>query len=129
MIENEEETAKVNHFLIFNFSIFHLCCYMYFFSVIKMFTQNKEDRKRVEKALDASGMPSGKVMRPSAFFFFFFNLILVDEIMNIFFFFISSLFLKKKKKEIVILIRSHISRIVLNNFFILTIDFIYSNLS
>lgn len=26
-----------------------------------MFTQNKEDRKRVEKALDISGFPSGKV--------------------------------------------------------------------
>lgn len=26
-----------------------------------MFTQNKEDRKRVEKALDVSGMPCGKV--------------------------------------------------------------------
>ncbi|KAF7386290.1 hypothetical protein HZH68_013422 [Vespula germanica] len=28
--------------------------------VKKMFTQNKEDRKRVEKALDISGLPSGK---------------------------------------------------------------------
>lgn len=26
-----------------------------------MFAQNKEDRKRVEKALDISGLPSGKV--------------------------------------------------------------------
>lgn len=26
-----------------------------------MFTQNKEDRKRVEKALDISGFPTGKV--------------------------------------------------------------------
>lgn len=26
-----------------------------------MFTQNKDDRKRVEKALDISGFPSGKV--------------------------------------------------------------------
>lgn len=25
-----------------------------------MFAQNKEDRKRVEKALDVSGLPSGK---------------------------------------------------------------------
>lgn len=25
-----------------------------------MFTSNKEDRKRVEKALDVSGLPSGK---------------------------------------------------------------------
>lgn len=30
------------------------------FSIIKMFAQNKEDRKRVEKALDISGLPSGK---------------------------------------------------------------------
>ncbi|XP_015521246.2 1-phosphatidylinositol 4,5-bisphosphate phosphodiesterase classes I and II [Neodiprion pinetum] len=29
-------------------------------NVIRMFAQNKEDRKRVEKALDISGMPSGK---------------------------------------------------------------------
>lgn len=26
-----------------------------------MFTQNKEDRKRVEKALEIAGLPSGKV--------------------------------------------------------------------
>ena len=26
-----------------------------------MFAQNKEDKKRVEKALDSSGIPSGKV--------------------------------------------------------------------
>lgn len=32
-----------------------------YFSIIRMFTQNKEDRKRVEKALDISGLPSGKV--------------------------------------------------------------------
>lgn len=31
------------------------------FSIIKMFAQNKEDRKRVEKALDISGFPSAKV--------------------------------------------------------------------
>lgn len=30
------------------------------YSIIKMFAQNKEDRKRVEKALDISGLPSGK---------------------------------------------------------------------
>ncbi|XP_014607192.1 PREDICTED: 1-phosphatidylinositol 4,5-bisphosphate phosphodiesterase classes I and II isoform X2 [Polistes canadensis] len=29
-------------------------------NIIRMFTQNKEDRKRVEKALDISGLPSGK---------------------------------------------------------------------
>lgn len=29
-------------------------------NIIKMFTANKEDRKRVEKALDISGLPSGK---------------------------------------------------------------------
>jgi len=31
------------------------------FSIIKLFAQNKEDRKRVEKALDVTGLPSGKV--------------------------------------------------------------------
>ncbi|XP_067622681.1 1-phosphatidylinositol 4,5-bisphosphate phosphodiesterase classes I and II isoform X4 [Eurosta solidaginis] len=30
-------------------------------NIIKMFAQNKEDRKRVEKALDMSGLPSGKI--------------------------------------------------------------------
>ncbi|XP_043266529.1 1-phosphatidylinositol 4,5-bisphosphate phosphodiesterase classes I and II isoform X2 [Venturia canescens] len=29
-------------------------------NIIKMFTQNKEDRKRVEKALDSASLPSGK---------------------------------------------------------------------
>ncbi|XP_067009832.2 1-phosphatidylinositol 4,5-bisphosphate phosphodiesterase classes I and II [Anabrus simplex] len=29
-------------------------------NIIKLFTQNREDRKRVEKALDISGLPSGK---------------------------------------------------------------------
>lgn len=32
----------------------------FFHSIIKLFTQNKDDKKRVEKALDASGLPSGK---------------------------------------------------------------------
>jgi phosphatidylinositol phospholipase C beta len=30
-------------------------------TIIKTFAQNKEDRKRVEKALDTSGLPSTKV--------------------------------------------------------------------
>ncbi|XP_043470504.1 1-phosphatidylinositol 4,5-bisphosphate phosphodiesterase classes I and II isoform X1 [Leptopilina heterotoma] len=29
-------------------------------NIVKMFTQNKDDKKRVEKALDSSGIPSGK---------------------------------------------------------------------
>lgn len=29
-------------------------------NIIKMFAQNKDDRKKVEKALEAAGMPSGK---------------------------------------------------------------------
>lgn len=37
-----------------------------------MFTQNKEDRKRVEKALDISGFPSGKV---SIFYTFNMNMV------------------------------------------------------
>jgi phosphatidylinositol phospholipase C beta len=38
---------------------------MLFFSpsVVKLFAQNREDRKRVEKALDISGLPSGKVRK------------------------------------------------------------------
>lgn len=39
--------------LIFSFS--------YNFSVVKMFAQNKEDKKRVEKALEACGVAAGKV--------------------------------------------------------------------
>jgi phosphatidylinositol phospholipase C beta len=34
-----------------------------YYSVVKMFAQNREDRKRVEKALDISGLPSGKVKK------------------------------------------------------------------
>lgn len=30
------------------------------FSIVKMFAQNKDDRKRVEKALENTGLPSGK---------------------------------------------------------------------
>jgi len=30
-------------------------------NIIKTFAQNKDDRKRVEKALDATGLPSAKV--------------------------------------------------------------------
>ncbi|KAL5279626.1 PLCB2 family protein [Megaselia abdita] len=30
-------------------------------NIIKLFTQNKDDKKRVEKALDASGLPSAKI--------------------------------------------------------------------
>lgn len=34
-------------------------------NIIKTFTQHKDDRKRVEKALDAAGLPSGKVKKKS----------------------------------------------------------------
>lgn len=30
------------------------------FSIIKQFASNKDDKRRVEKALDVSGLPSGK---------------------------------------------------------------------
>ncbi|XP_054744599.1 1-phosphatidylinositol 4,5-bisphosphate phosphodiesterase classes I and II isoform X1 [Anastrepha obliqua] len=46
-------------------------------NIIKMFAQNKEDRKRVEKALDMSGLPSGKIetlSMPKFHFEDFFNL-------------------------------------------------------
>ncbi|XP_004536250.1 1-phosphatidylinositol 4,5-bisphosphate phosphodiesterase classes I and II isoform X2 [Ceratitis capitata] len=46
-------------------------------NIIKMFAQNKEDRKRVEKALDMSGLPSGKIETlslPKFHFEDFFNL-------------------------------------------------------
>ena len=38
-----------------------LCC-----RVVKSLASNKEDRKRVEKAMEASGLPSGKVRTLSA---------------------------------------------------------------
>ncbi|XP_039949093.1 1-phosphatidylinositol 4,5-bisphosphate phosphodiesterase classes I and II isoform X2 [Bactrocera neohumeralis] len=46
-------------------------------NIMKMFAQNKEDRKRVEKALDMSGLPSGKIETlslPKFHFEDFFNL-------------------------------------------------------
>ncbi|XP_036340590.1 1-phosphatidylinositol 4,5-bisphosphate phosphodiesterase classes I and II-like, partial [Rhagoletis pomonella] len=46
-------------------------------NIIKIFAQNKEDRKRVEKALDMSGLPSGKfetLSLPKFHFEDFFNL-------------------------------------------------------
>lgn len=33
------------------------------FSILKTFAQNKEDRKKVEKALETSGLPSNKVRK------------------------------------------------------------------
>lgn len=33
------------------------------FSILKTFAQNKEDRKKVEKALESSGLPSNKVRK------------------------------------------------------------------
>lgn len=39
-----------------------------------MFTQNKEDRKRVEKALDIAGLPSGKVSSFSHLYRYIFKL-------------------------------------------------------
>lgn len=56
-----------------------------------MFTQNKEDRKRVEKALDISGLPSGKNDTISAekfqfedFFNFYKNLTQRAEVEKVF---------------------------------------------
>lgn len=46
-----------------------------------MFTQNKEDRKRVEKALDISGFPSGKV----SIIFYTFNMNMVSLTLKIVF--------------------------------------------
>lgn len=40
------------------------CIFMYVnFSILKTFTQNKEDRKKVEKAMESSGLPSNKVRK------------------------------------------------------------------
>lgn len=45
-------------------AIFSPICFV-FFRITKMFAANKEDRKRVEKALDLTGLPSGKVSAES----------------------------------------------------------------
>ena len=58
--------------------IYFIYCY---FSIIRMFTQNKEDRKRVEKALDISGFPSGKV----SIIFYIFNMNMVSLTLKIVF--------------------------------------------
>lgn len=34
--------------------------FLFHFSIIKQFASNKDDKRRVEKALDVSGFPSGK---------------------------------------------------------------------
>lgn len=39
------------------------------FSVVKMFAQNKEDKKRVEKALELCGVSTGKV----SYYFIFYS--------------------------------------------------------
>uniref|UniRef100_A0A1B6CHB2 1-phosphatidylinositol 4,5-bisphosphate phosphodiesterase n=1 Tax=Clastoptera arizonana TaxID=38151 RepID=A0A1B6CHB2_9HEMI len=60
-------------------------------NIVKMFAQNKDDRKRVEKALDASGFPSAKndAISPSKFSFedffnFYKNLTQRTEVEKIF---------------------------------------------
>lgn len=60
-------------------------------NVLKMFAQNKDDRKRVEKALDISGLPSGKSDTISIqkfqfedFFNFYKNLTLRSEVEKVF---------------------------------------------
>ncbi|KAK7575739.1 hypothetical protein V9T40_012025 [Parthenolecanium corni] len=60
-------------------------------SVLKMFSQNKEEKKRIEKALDSSGLPSGKneCLNPAAFSFedfltFYKNLTQRSELEKIF---------------------------------------------
>lgn len=60
-------------------------------NITKMFAQNKDDRKKVEKALDAAGFPSGKndalsIQRFSFedFFNFYKNLTMRTEVEKIF---------------------------------------------
>ncbi|XP_063236016.1 1-phosphatidylinositol 4,5-bisphosphate phosphodiesterase classes I and II [Bacillus rossius redtenbacheri] len=60
-------------------------------NITKMFAQNKEDRRRVEKALDSSGLPSGKneVLNPpkfqfEEFFNFYKNLTQRTEVEKVF---------------------------------------------
>lgn len=45
-------------FLTHSLTLFLSLCLIY--SIIKHFAASKDDRRRVEKALDVSGMPSGK---------------------------------------------------------------------
>lgn len=60
-------------------------------SIVKLFAQNKDDRKKVEKGLDASGLPSGKsdTISPSKFqfedfFTFYKNLTQRSEVEKVF---------------------------------------------
>ena len=46
-------------FIFFTHSL-SLSLSLYSCSIIKTFATNKDDRRRVEKALDVSGLPSGK---------------------------------------------------------------------
>lgn len=49
--------------IIFNWifdSSINCCSNCFVFSIIKQFASNKDDKRRVEKALDVSGLPSGK---------------------------------------------------------------------
>lgn len=48
-------------------NIFHeIIAYIFIyvnFSILKTFAQNKDDKKKVEKALESSGLPSNKVRK------------------------------------------------------------------
>lgn len=60
-------------------------------SIVKLLAQNKEDKKRVEKALSESGLPTGKIDTISQskfqfedFFAFYKNLTQRTEVQKIF---------------------------------------------
>lgn len=56
MNESMDWTIANRFFLLFPLlSAFHM-----YRSIIKHFASNKDDKRRVEKALDVSGLPSGK---------------------------------------------------------------------
>lgn len=55
----------MNYLFLWNFnwiveSFINVSMKLCHFSIIKLFASNKDDKRRVEKALDISGLPSGK---------------------------------------------------------------------
>lgn len=46
--------SSLHPFLVLSSTFFHFC------SIIKQFASHKDDKRRIEKALDVSGFPSGK---------------------------------------------------------------------
>lgn len=84
--ENTCQKVRIDYRVTCTYCHFGFSC-----SIIKIFTQNREDRKRVEKALDMTGLPSGKNDTINAhkfsfeeFFQFYKNLTTRSEVEKVF---------------------------------------------